>query len=235
MGRLWSLALDNGLGLSLLRRLLRQRAHLRESLGLLEGHHDNYGGPAMEDRSVSTPFSVQLVLTRIALRESFALVLLFAVVIELSHDNYWLPARLRFNQPRALTPLIEYPRLQQGWSMFSPDAPRQDGTIVVDAITRDGRHLDPFTGAPPDFDAPLHGPWFQTQFWCDYFLKISFDGNRGYRDELKHYLLNWQRIENRPIQDAITSFEVFWVSNDAPPPGKTVPTNIQRKLLLSSR
>jgi hypothetical protein len=33
----------------------------------------------------------------------------------------------------------------QAWSVAPPSPPRDDGTVVVDAITVDGRHVDPFS------------------------------------------------------------------------------------------
>src|SRR5207237_1052680 len=41
-----------------------------------------------------------------------------------------------------------YPRLQ-GWGMFAPNPITDDGSLTVDALTIDGRHTDPFPGAPP--------------------------------------------------------------------------------------
>ena len=139
------------------------------------------------------------------------------------------------SQPRPSVP----PSAQAGVSAIAAGeahalALRDDGTVVVDAVMANGQHIDPLTGKTPDLDAPLHGPWFQSQLFCDYFLKIHFDGNKGYRDELKKYLLNWQRIEGRPANDRIVSFKVWWVSNDSPPPGKTEPTNIRKSLVLES-
>jgi hypothetical protein len=168
-------------------------------------------------------------------REGAAAVLFVAVLVQITNDNRWVPARFKIAQPAVLQPVIQYPRLLQGWTMFAPEAPRDDGLVVVDATTADGRHIDPFTGAAPDFDAPLHGPWYHGQFICDYFLKIHFDGNKGYRDELRKYLLNWQRLEHRPAADRLVAFEVYWVSNAAPPPGSTTPTGIERTLLLEQR
>jgi hypothetical protein len=232
---LWLVLLGNPVGQALLRALLRRRTRLAASFGLEPGRAFGKKGFAFEPTNEPTPLSEQVAMTRLALRESGVFILLIAFVFQVGQDNWWLPASLRLKQPAVLQPLVLYPRMLQGWSMFSPDAPKQDGTIVVDGITADGKHLDPFTGEPPDFDAPLHGPWFQSQLWCDYFLKISFDGNKGYRDELKKYLFNWQRLKGRPSNERLVSFEVYWVSNDAPPPGQTTPTNIKKRLLLSSK
>jgi hypothetical protein len=233
-GRALALLLDNAAGLALLRVLLRRRARWAETFDLAPGaREDAQGAPAILS-DPPTPLMEQWAASVVALRESFAAGLLFTVVLQTSHDNYWLPAKLRFDVPRALSPLITYPRIIQGWSMFSPEAPKQDGTIVVDGVTEGGKHVDPLTGNPPDFDAPLHGPWYQTQFYCDWFLKISFDGNKGYRDEFRNWASSWHRLAGRPAQDRLVSWEMYWVSNDSPPPGQTVPTNIKKKLLIAS-
>lgn len=235
LGQLWGLLLGNGLGQSALRALLRRRDRMVDAWGLEAGRRFDGDTYAHEPGFEPAPWRDQVSSTLLALRESMLAVLLVAAFFQVMHDNWWIPQKFRLEVPRPLQPINLYPRLLQGWSMFSPEAPRNDGTIVVDAVTADGRHLDPFTGKAPDFEAPLHGPWFQSQLWCDYFLKISFDGNKGYRDELKKYLLNWQRIERRPASDRIVSFDLYWVSNDAPPPGSTEIKNIKKKLLMSGR
>jgi hypothetical protein len=181
-----------------------------------------------------SPLAVQVREGLVGLREAAVAVLIFAAFLQVLNQNWWIPKRFKVRQPRITQAIIDYPRLLQGWSMFSPDAPREDGTIVVDGVTADGRHLDPFTGAPPDFDAPLHGPWFQSQFFCDYFLKIHFDGNKGYRQHFKHYLQHWQELEGKPEKDKLVSFDVYWINNSAPPPGSTTITNIRKTKILSS-
>jgi hypothetical protein len=181
-----------------------------------------------------SPLAVQVREGLVGLREAAVAVMIFAAFLQVLNQNWWIPKRFKVRQPRITQAIIDYPRLLQGWSMFSPDAPREDGTIVVDGVTADGRHLDPFTGAPPDFEAPLHGPWFQSQFFCDYFLKIHFDGNKGYRQHFKHYLQHWQELEGKPAKDKLVSFDVYWINNSAPPPGSTTITNIRKTKILSS-
>lgn len=194
-------------------------------------------GPGTDYVALPAPSPVRLQIDEamMGLREAFVAVLLVGAVIQALNQNWWVPQKYKMRQPRVTQALIDYPRMLQGWSMFSPDAPRDDGTIVVDGVTADGRHLDPFTGAPPDFEAPLHGPWYQSQFFCDYFLKIHFDGNKGYRTHLKHYLENWQQLEGKPEKDKLVSFEVWWINNASPPPGSTEITNIKKTLLVSSK
>ena len=68
---------------------------------------------------------------------------------------------------------VSYLDLFQGWSMFAPDAPTTDFNIVVDAVTIDGRHVDPFNEAVnPRYPAPgkrvppSMGPsWLSIPVW----------------------------------------------------------------------
>jgi hypothetical protein len=170
-----------------------------------------------------------------ALREGLAALFAFVTFMQILHDNWWLagriPSSLREGPPGALASVPIYLRQLQGWMMFRVP-PRTDGTIVVDARTSDGRHVDPFTGTAPDFDAALHGPLGYGQLFCDYFLRIAGPENQHYRRHLQHYLLNWQELEGRPPTDRIVSFQVFWVESDSPPFGQTTPTRIRSSLLL---
>ena len=117
--------------------------------------------------------------------------------------------------------------------MFAP-MPVRDGTLVIDAQTADGRRIDPFTGVAPDFDAPLHGPWFHSQLQCDYYSQIRQSTRAPYLQGLAGYLRRWHLVEGREPSDRLVTFEVYWVSSDAPRPGYTTPTNIRRRLLVAS-
>lgn len=171
---------------------------------------------------------------RAACAQVFGAIMFAVMLIQVGADNWAIPDRYRIkDRPMAVRQLVDVLRIPQGWSMFSPDAPREDGTLVVDAVLSDGRHLDPRTQAPPDFEAALHGPWFDDQQWCDWDLRMSFDGNRhlypGFRDYIARldHLVGWRQAAS------IRSFDVYWVSNSSPPPGSTQPFNIRRKLLFS--
>lgn len=116
--------------------------------------------------------------------------------------------------------------------MFA-EAPMTDGTLVVDAVTAAGERIDPLTGAAPDFEAPLHGPWGQSQLECDYYLKIQRSDFVPYRAALRGYLERWHELEGRPASDRLVSFRVYWVSSRSPEPGATTPTDIERRLLVA--
>ncbi len=100
--------------------------------------------------------------------------------------------------------------------MFSPNPVMDDGTIVVDAVTIDGRHVDPFMGGkPPNFDLLTAKSLWLTQIWGDYFNRIKDQGSSGYRDAMKDYIFRYHERTGRP-EDAIVSGEVYWVHDMNP-------------------
>lgn len=165
-------------------------------------------------------------------REGLALLFLAAMVQRMAHDNAVVPERYRPVLVEWLDEPVKYLRVFQNWSMFGPDAPITDGTVVVDAVMANGQHVDPLTGVAPDFEAPLHGPWFQRQSVCDYFRNIARDENTRYRPELGAYLLGWHEREGRGDEERIVSYEIYWVGNDAPPPGERGARNMSKRLLF---
>src|SRR6201999_912991 len=62
-------------------------------------------------------------------------------------ENFVIPKPLRKVQPRWAHVAVNYLQLFEGWMMFAPEPFRGDRTITVDALTKDGRHVDPFNEA----------------------------------------------------------------------------------------
>ncbi len=114
-------------------------------------------------------------------RELAALVLLVAVTSQLLVENHAVPQRYKFPQPKWITALVVYPRLLQGWQMFSADVPTGERMVYVDAVTFAGRHVDPFNEAAsrvadlPVPTIPRHME--QDEFWCDYTGAPSRNGS----------------------------------------------------------
>ena len=79
------------------------------------------------------------------LREGTVLAMLIVLVNETLFINQAVPKPLRFDEPGWVKRLVAYPRLIQAWSMFASDAPMSDMSMVVDATTADGRHVDPYS------------------------------------------------------------------------------------------
>lgn len=156
---------------------------------------------------------------------------LAAITSQVLMENWAVPPELKpASRPGWMTDLVNYWQVPQGWSMFAPDVPKQDTRLVVDATLADGTHIDPLTGAPPDFDALAHGPWFMDQHWCEVHARMPNWRHhwRNFRDYLyrRPQALGWAR------EKAIVAIEVYRVIGDMPSPGTTTPTNVRREKLF---
>jgi predicted DCC family thiol-disulfide oxidoreductase YuxK len=157
----------------------------------------------------------------VRLRELVIVVFVIALSSQVLAENRRIPPWLKVkNQPEILASIAQYPRFFQGWSMFAPIPPFDDGKVVVDAVTVDGRHIDPLAGGTPvDFTMPpADESMLMTQFWYEFHDRIRRDANARYRDHFRDWLVNWQTIEHRPPQDRIVSFDVYWVWRATQPP-----------------
>lgn len=135
-------------------------------------------------------------------------------------------------QPELLQLLSHKLRFLQGWFMFSPNPVMDDGTIVVDAVTADGRHVDPFWSTPPNFDL-IHAKSFRyNQIWSDYFNRMHLSGNRAYQSAMLDYMRRLPERSGHP-DDRLVSGEVYWVSDMSPKWGRRDSWNQKQELLFS--
>ncbi|MEP7126143.1 MAG: HTTM domain-containing protein [Byssovorax sp.] len=164
----------------------------------------------------------------------------FAGAVNIAMVQLWVIKKMiRVHQAPVLMTFTGKLRFLQGWYMFSPGPAMDDGTLVVDAITVDGRHVDPltvhvepYTLRAPDFDL-IHARSLRTnQLWGDYFKGIAMPGYYSYREALKDYLLALPQRTGHP-DDAIVSGEVFWVSDNNPRWGETQSYGLEKKLLFT--
>lgn len=155
----------------------------------------------------------------VPLRELLALLFLLITLNQLATDNEW--ARRRFpgaEQPAPLLSFVDTFRLYQGWRMFAPEPPYEDGRLVVDGRTADGRKVDPLTGKEPDFNTETRVGWGHNQHWCDFHLKMFFSRYAANRQHLREYLQRWHLRTGNP-DDRLLAFDVWWVHDKSPPPG----------------
>ncbi len=135
-------------------------------------------------------------------------------------------------QPELFQTLSHKLRFLQGWFMFSPNPVMDDGTIVVDAVTADGRHINPFMLEAPDFDL-IHAESLRyNQIWSDYFNRMHFSGNRGYQDAMVAYMRRLPDRTGNP-DDRLVYGEVYWVSDMSPKWGTRESWGQRRDLLFS--
>jgi hypothetical protein len=170
------------------------------------------------------------------LREGAAALLIFACTNQLLVQNWAIPQRFKPAQPKWVTQLIWYARLDQGWQMFSPDVPTSERHMYVDAVTFGGRHVDPFNEAgsrvalAPIERIPTHLQ--QNEFWYDYEREIF--GTEVYWRALKEWIFKYHERTGNP-EDRIISFEAKILEHDGPPPGETEYVNPRTKVMFAAR
>jgi predicted DCC family thiol-disulfide oxidoreductase YuxK len=147
-------------------------------------------------------------------------------------ENVFLRRFVHVRQPEWMATVVAYPRLFQGWGMFAPEPPYDDGRFIVDGRTADGRKLDPLTGAEPDFDPYAPHGWGHDQLWCDFHNRIRFPGHSGNRQHLRDYLLNLHVLRGLP-EDRLVAFDVWWIQDRSPPPGQQHGEPLPPQKLLS--
>jgi predicted DCC family thiol-disulfide oxidoreductase YuxK len=181
------------------------------------------------------PPSIIRSIPRIVFREGLVLLVFVVCVSQVLVENAGPRRIFHINQPQWMSDFIWYPRIAQGWGMFAPDAPVDDGNIVIDALTTDGRHIDPITRTTPIMDdvAPPGGKYPMQPQWCDYFNRIRLPGNAVYRAQFRDYLLRLWTMERRPPEDRIVSMDVWWVSHQTVRPGEKVQPPPAKEKVLS--
>lgn len=166
--------------------------------------------------------------------------LMVALCGEIVKANASVPRWMRYHQPEFFQQVVEYPRLLQGWRMFAPEAPTEDFMIQVDAVTIDGRHVDPYNEVACTHLNLGHGDLVgdqipasmgQDQYFTAYSL-FSPGGHYGnYRGPFEDWILRYPKRTGNP-KDRIVSFEVFQLIDTSPPPGQTKPTNLRKKSFM---
>lgn len=160
-------------------------------------------------------------------RDSALGVMLVIEVVNLFSYNRSIPQVLKTSAGRFIWEHSYKPYLRgmQGWSMFAPNAPEEDGTLVIDAVTKSGRHVDPFTGATPDFEQVRRGGVPHSIAVSDYLLSMRDAKNKRYRHDLRRYLRRYSP------SDPIVSAEVWWVSHKSPKRGVYTPGPLRKEQL----
>jgi hypothetical protein len=167
----------------------------------------------------------------VRLREVAIGYMLLVETTNLLGSNRAIPKWLRVKHPpTVLAGYKPYLRGWQGWSMFAPEAPVDDGTMVVDAVTTSGRHLDPFTGTAPDFEQIRRGLAPHSIALSDYFFAMRGDHNARYRRELHRWLRQYRAPGSG---ERLKSAEVYWARYVPPPRGQYVPGPIVKDKLWS--
>jgi predicted DCC family thiol-disulfide oxidoreductase YuxK len=156
---------------------------------------------------------------RVVAREALAFMLMVVLATEVVKSNPFVSHHLRLKRPEWMTAIVGYTRMLEGWGMFAPEPPYDDGRLVVDGRTVDGRKWDPFTRDEPVFDPESPRGWGHDQLWCDYSNHIRWPHNQGRRQFLRQYLVNQHHFSGRP-NDQLVAFDVWWIHDRSPKPGQ---------------
>ena len=170
------------------------------------------------------------------LRELTVGALMVLALSQVLIENKAIPRWLRLPQPAFMTAAISYLRLNQGWSMFAPNAPRDDVGIVVDAVTADGRHIDPFNERASVVADPsarkLPDRLGQSWLYCDYVVRI--ERTELLHDSLREWVLGHHR-RTRRAEDRIVSFKAYVLEQVSPKPGELAPSELQVREFLRGK
>lgn len=168
------------------------------------------------------------------LREAAVALTLLVLGADVSVSNAAIPQALRWTgRPEWMAAAVQYTHATEGWSMFPPEAPVYDMMVVVDAVTRDGRHVDPYNEVGsrvhtlPVADIPPR--LGHDSMFCDYTLRIP--GAAPYHQALLEWIQRYPERTRNP-NDAIVSFQAIKLEHTPPAPGQTQSTDIRRSVFL---
>jgi predicted DCC family thiol-disulfide oxidoreductase YuxK len=193
------------------------------------------GVPAMGRERQPVPLVEKLRAVVPWLREAAVAVMVVVLVTETLFINAAVPRFLKVREePLWIKQLVAYPRLIQAWSMFASDAPTTDESVVVDAITVDGRHVDPYSEVagryPHPGTAEIPPRLDNDSFFFNYSSRIPF--RPEYFGGFEEWIKAYHERTGRPT-DRIVSFNAYIVEDDSPPPGETRPRNVRSRIFLS--
>jgi hypothetical protein len=180
-----------------------------------------------------SPFAERLVRYRRRARELGLAYFVLAATSQLLNENKSIPEPIKHKQPALVRASIVYPRLFQGWGMFAPNPIRVDGVVAIDAITVDGRHLDPLRGgSEPDLFLSDEEGCGLGQIPQDYMNRIRLDRNKRHRKALDRWLRAYHKRSGH-AEDEIVFYNVYWLQDMNPEPGFTEP-ELHKKLCIAS-
>jgi hypothetical protein len=168
------------------------------------------------------------------LRELAVVVLVIALGSQVLMENRAVPRWLKFGQAEWMRMVVEYPRLFQGWGMFSPNAPMDDTNIVVEATTMSGRKVDPLNERGSRL-APVPANGIvefldQDEYFCDYIQRIA--GQGAYHPALSEWIQRYHLRTGRE-EDKLVGFDVYSITDNSPKIGSTQPTDVKKTKMFS--
>jgi hypothetical protein len=166
-------------------------------------------------------------------RELLVAFVMVVIGMEVLVANSAVPRALKPRRPEWMVAFQKYTHIYEGWSMFSPDAPLGDMMVYVDAVTIDGRRVDPLNevgsrvAALPVTRLPVRLD--HDSFFCDYTLRIPDSGS--YHQALIEWIMKYPKRTGNP-RDQIVSFEAHVIEHRSPAPGSFTPHDVRDRVFL---
>jgi predicted DCC family thiol-disulfide oxidoreductase YuxK len=168
-------------------------------------------------------------------RELLAALMLLALAVDTLAENPSVPGALRDLRPSLVATLIGYGGLSQRWTAWAPEPPNGDRMVFVDAVTGDGRHVDPFNAAGSRIDEPtlpltaIPARLDESALFAEYARRIP--DRAVYHQAFLEWVLRYPERTGRAA-DRIASFDAWVIDDDGPPPGETAARNVRRQVFL---
>jgi hypothetical protein len=168
-----------------------------------------------------------------ALREGIVALFIVVAANQLLDENQAAHRVIDHHNAPVVAAAVTYLNLFQGWSMFAPEVNKTDINIAVDAVTIDGRHVDPWNeAANPKYPAPGAAiPSAMGPNWLFYQYVTRLPWWPSYNQAFQEWILRYPRRTGR-AEDEIVSFKAYKVEDDSPAPGAYEPTNPRATLML---
>jgi len=150
-------------------------------------------------------------------------------------DENWAAHRvIDHHNAKPVAAAVSYLDMFQGWSMFAPEAPMTDFNLMVDAVTVDGRHVDPYNEiANPKYPHPgFTIPVALGPSWLFYGYGNHIPNRGAYHQALLEWVLRYPERTGNP-KDKIVSFKLYTVEDDSPVLGERQPKNLRWKVMIS--
>jgi hypothetical protein len=172
---------------------------------------------------------------RIPAAREVTVVMFMGVALSQLLDENWAARKvLDYHNPKPVAAAVSYLDMFQGWSMFAPEAPMTDFNLMVEAITVDGRKVDPYNEVAnpkypnPGFTIPVSlGP-----SWLFYGYGNHIPNRGAYHQALIEWILRYPKRTGNP-KDEIRTFKLYIVEDDSPPLGEQKPRNLRWKVMIS--
>ncbi len=141
--------------------------------------------------------------------------------------NDWVTKTHNFLSRRifqSITWIPESTHLDQIWSIFAPDIPRDDGWYVIVGKLKDGSEVNAFREDQPIlWDKPTvqqRNDFYQTIQWRVYFIELNRAMGRNLSPYLVKYICtNWNG--KHPSNKQLESIAIYFMDERTVPPGQT--------------